>query len=61
MEFSIIYVFHFIKDSFRFIVFICFLVLNLFDSKGTGSMGPKVMSQRSNIPWSGGKCFGESF
>ena len=53
--------FHCVKDSFRSLVFICFLVLNLFDPKGTASMWPKIMSQRSNIPWSGGKCFSESF
>ena len=54
-------VFYYIKDSFRFLVFIRLLVLNLFDHKGTASMGPKIISQRSNIPWSGGKCFNESF
>ena len=55
IEFSMINVFQCIKGSFRF------LVLNLFDAKGTASMGPKIMSQRLNIPWSRGKYFSESF
>ena len=54
-------VFHCIKDSFHFLVFIRFLVLNLFDLKGTASMKPKIMSQQSNISWFGGKCFSKSF
>ena len=51
IEFSMINVFHCIKDSFHFLVFIRFLVLNLFDLKGTASVKPKIMSQQLNIPW----------
>ena len=54
-------VFHCIKESFCFLVFIRFLVLNLFDPKRTASMGQKTMNQRSKILWSGDKCFSEFF